>query len=145
MVMLVIIAYTQCYQINFFFFTVTSFLRGHFNMSALDRLEKVARIPIFNKLAPKYLDMASALCFHETVLDDLRNTNNPVEGSKAVMRTWLLGKSSLPSTWQVLLEKLQAIGMGKLAQGIEQYFTIKPVFSPLSLVSDVISMYVRLI
>ena len=82
---------------------VTPFPDGHFDMSALDRLEKVAGISIFNK---KLLDMASALCFDESTLHCLRRENNPVEGVKFMFKAWLSGKSFLPPTWQVLLDKL---------------------------------------
>lgn len=98
-------------------------------MSALDRLEKVANIPIFNKLAPKFLKMASGLHFHESCLDSLRTENNPVEGSKMMMKAWLSGESSLPPTWQKLLEMFQSIGIGEIAQKIEEFFNIPPAIS----------------
>ena len=97
-------------------------------MSALDRLEKVAGISIFDKLAPKFLEMASTLDFDESTLNSLRIENNPVEGSKDMMKAWLSGKSSLPSTWQVLLEKLQAVER-ELAQEIKHFFKRTPVTS----------------
>lgn len=101
-------------------------------MSTLDRLEKTASISIFKKLVPKFLSMASALCFDEPTLDGLRVENNPVEGVKEMMKAWLLGENFQPpmSTWQVLLEKLQAIDMGELAQEIEHFFNTTPVTSP---------------
>ena len=108
---------------------VTSFPDGHFNMSALGRLE-VAGIPIFNKLAPKFLSMALGLNFPLSIFDNLRKENNPVEGSRAMMKAWVSGKSSLPPTWQVLLEKLQFIDMRELAQEIEHFFNRKPLASP---------------
>ena len=98
-------------------------------MSALDHLE-VAGISIFNKLAPNFLSLASALHFPVFISDSLTRENNPVEGSKAMMKVWLSGKSPLPPTWQVLLEKLQLIDMGELAQEIEQFFNTEPVISP---------------
>ena len=73
-------------------------------MSALDRLEEAASIIIFDKLAEKFLNIASALQFHESILDSLRVENNPVEGSKAALKAWLSGKSPLSPTWQALLE-----------------------------------------
>ena len=100
-------------------------------MSALDRLEKVAGISIFNKLAPKFLEVASTLDFDESTLDSLRIENNPVEGSKDMFKAWVSGESSLPSTWQVLLEKLQAVER-ELAQEIKHFFKGTPV-TPLSL------------
>ena len=104
-------------------------------MSALDRLEKVAGISIFNKLAPKFLEMASTLDFNESALNSFRQENNPVEGSKDMMKAWLSGKSSLPSTWQVLLEKLQAVER-ELTQEIKHFLKVTPVTSlSLSLVS----------
>ena len=109
-------------------------------MSTLDRLEKTAGISVFNKLVPKFLSMASALCFDESTLDSLREENNPVEGVKEMVKAWLSGKNFLPpmSTWQVLLEKLQAVGMGELAQEIEHFFNRMSVTSPsASLVSHV--------
>ena len=99
-------------------------------MSSLDRLEKVAGIFIFNKLAPRFLNMASALHFDESILDSLRKENDPVEGSKAMVKFWLSGKSFLPPTWQVLLENLQSFGMGELAQEIEHFFNRTSVTSP---------------
>ena len=101
-------------------------------MSALDRLEKVASISIFNKLAPKFLEMASTLHFDESTLDGLRIENNPVEGSKDMMKAWLSGKSSLPSTWQVLLEKIQAVER-ELAQEMKRFFKETPATSLVSL------------
>ena len=109
--------------------TVTSFPGGHFDMSALDHLE-VAGISIFNKLAPKFLSLASALHFPVSISDNLTRENNPVEGSRAMMKAWLSGKSPLLPTWQVLLEQLQFIDMGELAQEIEQFFNTEPVISP---------------
>lgn len=95
----------------------------HFNMSALDRLEKVAGISIFNKLAPSFLELASALDFNESTVGSLRQENNPVEGSKAMMEAWLSGASSLPTTWQVLLERFQAVEMRPLVDEINQFFS----------------------
>ena len=112
------------------FSTVTSFPDGCFDMSALNRLERAAGIHIFNKLAPNFLNIASVLHFDEPTLDSLRIENNPVEGSKSMLKAWVLGKSSLPSTWQVLLEKLKSINMGELVQEIEQFFSTTPVMSP---------------
>ena len=97
-------------------------------MSALDRLEKVAGISIFNKLAPKFLEMASTLDIDEHTLGNLKIENNPVERSKGMMKAWLSGKSSLPSTWQVLLEKLQAVDR-ELTQEIKHFLKGTPVTS----------------
>ena len=94
-------------------------------MSALDRLE-VAGTSIFNKLAPMFPSMALVLDFPTFIHDTLIRENNPVEGSRAMMKAWLSGKSSLPPTWQMLLEKLQFIDMGEVAQEIEQFFNRKP-------------------
>ena len=99
-------------------------------MSALDRLEKVASISIFDKLAPKFLEMALTLHFNESTVDSLRQENNPVEGSKAMFKVWFSGKSSLPPTWKVLLEKLQVTHMGELAQEINKFFCGVSVTSP---------------
>ena len=98
-------------------------------MSALNRLE-VAGISIFNKLAPRFLSLASTLHFPVSISDNLTRENNPVEGSRAMMKAWLSGKSPLLPTWQVLLEQLQFIDMGELAQEIEQFFNTEPVISP---------------
>ena len=103
-------------------------------MSALGRLE-VAGIPIFNRLAPNVLSMALGLDFPLSIFDNLGKENNPVEGSRAMMKAWVSGKSSLPPTWQVLLEKLQFIDMRELAQEIEHFFNRKP---PASLVIHVL-------
>ena len=112
-----------------FISTVTSFPDGHFDMSALGRLE-VAGIPIFNKLAPNFLSMALGLNFPLSIFDNLRKENNPVEGSRAMMKAWVSGKSSLPPTWKELLEKLRFIDMRELAQEIEHFFNRKPPASP---------------
>ena len=133
--------FTPSVYLNYFaahytsFSTATLFPDGHFNMSALDRLEKVASISIFNKLAPSFLELASALDFDESTVDSLRQENNPVEGSKAMFKAWFSGKSSLPPTWKVLLEKLQATHMEELAQEIDRVFCDVSVTSSLSLVS----------
>ena len=108
--------------------TVTSFPDGHFDMSALDHLE-VAGISIFNKLAPKFLSVATTRHFPVSISDNLTRENNPVEGSRAMMKAWLSGKSPLPPTWQVLLEKLQLIDMGELVQEMEHFFNRKPAAS----------------
>ena len=92
-------------------------------MSALDRLEKVAEISIFEKLAPNCIPMASALDFHESFVEQLRNENNPVEGSKLMLEAWISGASFLLTTWQLLLEKIEACEMGALAQEINHYFS----------------------
>ena len=109
----------------YFISTATLFPDGHFNMSALDRLEKVAGISIFNKLAPSFLELALALDFDESTVDSLRQEKNPVEGSKAMFKAWFSGKSSLPPTWKVLLEKLQATHMEELAQEIDRCLTAR--------------------
>ena len=107
---------------------MTSFPDGHFDMSALGRLEVVG-IPIFNKLVPKCLSIALALHLPASITDNLRKENNPVEKSKAMMKAWVSGKSSLPSTWQALLELLQTADLGELTQEIEQFFNQKsPAF-----------------
>ena len=98
-------------------------------MSALDRLEKVAGIPVFNKLAPKFLKMASALHFHELCLDSLRTENNPVEGSKMMVKAWLSGESYLPPTWRKLLEMFHSIEIGEIAQKIEVPMRLLPPYS----------------
>ena len=91
-------------------------------MSALDYLEKVALISIFNKLALQHLEMAPELHFDESTLDSITSENNPVEGSRLMMKAWLSSRSSPPPTWQVLLQKLRTFGMGELAQEIEHFF-----------------------
>ena len=90
-------------------------------MSALDYLEKVALIPIFNQLA-QHLEMTSELHFDESTLDIITRENNPVEGSKFMMKAWRSNRSSPRPTWQVLLEKLRKFGMEELAQEIEHFF-----------------------
>ena len=101
-------------------------------------MEKVADISIFNKLVPKFLEMASALHLDESTLDSLKRENNRVEASKAMLKAWLSGRSSLPSTWQMLLKIFDAIDMRELVQEIEHFFNRASVTSPsLSLVSYV--------
>ena len=99
-------------------------------MSALDRLEKGASISIFTKLVAKLLEMATALHFDESILDTLSQENNPVERTKDMMKAWLSGETSLPPTWQVLLETLQAIDMKEVSQEIEHFFNRTSVTSP---------------
>ena len=119
--------------------TVTLFPDGHFDMSALDYLKKVTGITIFNKLAPKLLEMASVLDFDEPTLDGLRKENNPVEGVKFMFKAWLSGEISRPPTWRVLVETLQAIDMKEVSQEIEHFFNRTSVTSPsASLVSHVV-------
>ena len=113
-------------KVCFPFSTVTLFPDGHFDMSALDRLEKIAGIFIFNNLAPKFLNMASALHFQESTLNNLKRESSSIEGAKSMFRAWLSGESSLPPTWEVLLEKLQAIDMGQLVQKIKKFFSRTP-------------------
>ena len=108
-------------------------------MSALDYLEKVALILIFNKLAQHLFKMAPELHFDESTLDRITSENNPVEGSRLMMEAWLSSKSSPPPTWQVLLQKLRTFGMGEVAQEIEHFFNRMSVTSPsASLVSHVL-------
>lgn len=92
-------------------------------MSALDRLEKVAGITIFEKLALNFITMTSELDFPEPTVESLRKENNPGEGSKAMMEAWLSGASFLPTTWQVLLERFQAVEMRPLVDEINQFFS----------------------
>ena len=120
----------QYLTVALFIFIVNLFPDGHFDISALDRLENGAGITIFNKLAPKLLEMATALHFDESILDTLSQENNPVERTKDMMKAWLSGESSLPSTWQVLLETLQAIDMKEVPQEIEHFFNRTSVTSP---------------
>ena len=84
---------------SFLPFTETLYPDGHFDMSALDRLEKVAGITLFEKLALNF--MTSELDFPEPTVESLRKENNPVERSKAMMEAWLSGASFLTTTWQV--------------------------------------------
>ena len=91
-------------------------------MSALDRLEKVAGIIIFKKLAPKFLEIATALHFHESTVDSLTLESNPVKGLKAVFEAWLSGYSPLPPTWESLIEIFHTVQMEQLAQNIQHFF-----------------------
>ena len=91
-------------------------------MSALDRLEKVAGIIIFNKLAPKFLEIGSALHFHESTVDSLTVESNPAEGLKAMFEAWLSGYSPLPPTWLSLMEIFHTVQMEQLAQNIQHFF-----------------------
>jgi len=106
-------------------------------MSALDRLEKVAGIIIFNKLAPKFLEIASALHFHESTVDSLTVESNPAEGLKAMFEAWLSGYSPLPPTWQSLMEIFHTVQMEQLAQNIQHFFNRTVVPSSASLVGHV--------
>ena len=107
-------------------------------MSAIERLKAVAGISIYNQLAPKFLRMAVALHLDPSTIIDLRAENNPVEGSKTMFEAWLTGRSSLPPTWKILLEKLHVIQMEELAEQIEHFFKKPPLTMPsYSLVSCV--------
>jgi len=107
-------------------------------MSAIERLKAVAGISIYNQLAPKFLRMAVALHLDPSTIIDLRAENNPVEGSKTMFEAWLTGRSTLPPTWKILLEKLHAIQMEELAEKIEHFFKKPPLTTPsYSLVSCV--------
>ena len=110
--------------------TATSFPDGYLTMSALDCLEAVAGISIYNQLAPKYLTMAATLHLDHSTLNNLRAENNPVEGTKTMFEAWLSGESSVPPTWKMLLEKLDNIQMGELAQEITSFFDKTLVTSP---------------
>ena len=99
-------------------------------MSALDCLEVVAGISIYNQLAPKYLTMAGDLHLDQSTLNNLRAENNPVEGTKTMFEAWLSGECSVAPTWKMLLEKLDNIQMGELAQEIMQFFNRTSVTTP---------------
>ena len=117
--------------------TVTSFPDSHFDMSSLDRLEKVVGIDIFSEIDEELLEMALALDLGKSTRDTLSKKIGMEEGSKAMMEAWLSGESPLSPTWQVLLETLQAIEKGELAQEIENFFNRIPITSSLpSLVSN---------
>ena len=111
---------------------VTNFPEGRLTISALDCLEAMAGISICNQLAPVFCTMAAVLHMDHSTLNYLRTENNPVEGSKAMFEAWISGKSSLPPTWKMLLEKLHTIGLGELAQRVEHFFNITPVASTLT-------------
>jgi len=99
-------------------------------MSAIDRLEAMAGISVYTQLAPKYLTMATTLHLNHSTFNYLKSENNPVERSKSLFKAWLSGKSSVAPTWKRLLEKLDNIQMGELAQEITQYFNKTLVTSP---------------
>ena len=96
-------------------------------MSALDCLEVVAGISIYNQLAPKYLTMAATLHLDHSTLNNLRAENNP---AKTMFEAWLSGECSVAPTWKMLLEKLDNIQMGELAQEIMQFFNRTSVATP---------------
>ena len=129
-----------CGYISFTIFhsTVTSFPDGHFSMSALDCLEKVAGISIINKLAKMFLDnkLTSELPFNEQIFGLFKN--NPVEGSKIMLNRWVSTNGHPPPTWQELLNLFRDNQMGEVAQEIEDYFNKVSATSPsVSLVSSV--------
>ena len=114
------------------FSTVTNFPEGRLTISALDCLEAMAGISICNQLAPVFCTMAAVLHMDHSTLNYLRTENNPVEGSKAMFEAWISGKSSLPPTWKMLLEKLHTIRLGELAQRVEHFFNVTPVISQIT-------------
>jgi len=105
-----------------FLSTVTSFPRGYFSMTALNRLEVAAGISIIDKLAPKFVAMAAFLCIDASTM--VTHRNNPHEELSGVFTKWFADKSPLPTTWQVLLEMLRDIELGELAQEIDDFFNI---------------------
>ena len=114
---------------------MTSISDGHFDMSALNRLDKVAGISIFNYLAPKFLTVAAALSLDKPTLENLSKMgNNPCEGSRALLKEWISGKSPLPPTWNVLLSVVR-LQQEDLAQKIEDFFNRTPVTGEVSSVS----------
>ena len=120
--------------------TVTSISDGHFDMSVLNRLDKVAGISIFNHLAPKFLTMAAALSLDKPTFENLKRMgNNPCEGSRAMLKEWISGKSPLPPTWNVLLSMVR-LQREDLAQEIEDFFNRTPVTEDIS-VSLVMKIY----
>lgn len=106
--------------------TVTPYPDGQFSISALHRLEGVAGISISYKLADDYLLVASALEFDQSTHSNLTKTED-TEEVEAVFKEWLSGKSSLPPTWHILQDILQAIQMKELAQSIDDFFNKTPV------------------
>ena len=114
------------------FSTVTNFPEGRLTISALDCLEAMAGISIYNQLAPVFCTMAAALHLDHSTLNHLRTENNPAEGCKAMFEAWISGKSFLPPTWKMLLEKLYTIHLGELAQRVEHLLNITPLTSPLT-------------
>ena len=116
---------------------MTSFPDNHFTVSALERLNTLAGISLWNQLGSSFLRMAAALHLDPCTINDLKTENNPVERSKAMFKAWLAGKSALPPTWNMLLEKLHVIQMGELAKKIEHFFSMTHLALPLaSLVSS---------
>ena len=106
---------------------MTSISDGHFDMSGLNRLDKVAGISIFNYLSPKFLTVAAALSLDKPTLENLSMMgNNPCEGSRAMLKEWISGKSPLPPTWNVLLSVVR-LQQEDLAQKIEGFFNRTPV------------------
>ena len=103
-------------------FTVSSFPDSHFTVCATERLNAIAGISIWNNLASSFLRLATALQLDPCTISDLKTENNPIEGSRATFIAWCAGKSTLPPTWKMLLEKLFAIQMGELVQEIEHFF-----------------------
>ena len=121
------VRYPNCIYFYMYLSTATSFPDGYLTMSALDRLEAVAGISIYNQLAPKYLTMAAALHLDHSTLNNLRAEKNP---AKTMFKAWLSGKCSMPPTWKMLLKKLDNIQMGELGQEITSFFDKTLVTSP---------------
>ena len=134
---IVLFTVVQYFYLYTYFSTATSFPDGYLTMSAIDRLEAMAGISVYTQLAPKYLTMATTLHLNHSTFNYLKSENNPVERSKSLFKAWLSGKSSVAPTWKRLLEKLDNIQMGELAQEITHYFNKTLVTSPsASLVSN---------
>lgn len=127
---IVLFTVVQYFYLYTYFSTATSFPDGYLTMSALDRLEAMAGISVYTQLAPKYLTMAATLHLNHSTFNYLKSENNPVERSKSLFKAWLSGKSSVAPTWKRLLEKLDNIQMGELAQEITHYFNKTLVTSP---------------
>jgi len=91
---------------------VTSYPDGNLTISALDRLEAVGNISLFNQLDPKLSVMSSALNLDKS---DWVN-------SRLMFEEWLSShKSSLPPTWDTLVAVLGNIN-APLAMEIVNFF-----------------------
>ena len=106
-----------------FISTVTTLSNSLFTISALDRLEAMTGISIYNQLAPRYFTMVVKLLhLDHSIHNKLKRKNNPLDGSKAIFKAWFSGESTLPPTWKILLQILQALQMRELAQKIQYFF-----------------------
>ena len=85
-------------------------------MSALTRLEALTGIDILKELTSNHLHITLANKIQ------LKLHTNSLNSCTEIFEEWLAGQSTLPPTWENLLQVLREINMKDLARQIEQFF-----------------------